>query len=100
MKILETIQGATANIVVYDKGNGVKETVSRPPFISIAKIISEIEENEKKDNLKKGESQGKNGKQSTSEKIPVNPSKTLPNERKAGGGVSNQKDSAKNLEGF
>ena len=100
MKILETIQGATANIVVYDKGNGVKETVSRPPFISIEDVISEIEENEKKDNLKKVETQGKNEKHSTTGKTPVNPSKTLPNEPKAGGGVSNQKDSAKNSEGF
>lgn len=96
MKIRETIQGATANTVVYEDGKGDVQVISRPPFISVDEIIKEIETNEKKDNVKKVETQVKEDKQPTPEETTVNPSKFVSNEPKTGGGVNTQKNSTRN----
>ena len=50
MKILETIQGAVQNTVIYLDDNGEKKVVTRPSVCKIEDIIAE---------LGKGESAGK-----------------------------------------
>lgn len=42
MKILETIQGAVQNTVIYLDDNGEKKVVTRPSVCKIADIIADI----------------------------------------------------------
>ena len=43
MKIIETIEGATENTVVYEDGNGARVAVTRPKIVSIEQIKAEIQ---------------------------------------------------------
>lgn len=105
MKILETIQGATENIVVYENSKGWKVTRTRPRIIPLSEIIKEIEEEEKKENLKNGGNQEEKSIESTPvtveesktpEKTPNTPPKTPPNEAGRKGSVNNQRTPNKN----
>ena len=53
MKILETIQGASENIVVYQNEAGEKIAVARPKVFTLSQIIEEIQNTEKNSDPKK-----------------------------------------------
>ena len=43
MKIIETIEGAAENTVVYEDESGARVAVTRPKIVSVRQIVAEIE---------------------------------------------------------
>lgn len=66
-KLIQTIEGATDNTVVYENEDGLVIAVTRPKIIALNTILAELgfDVPEKKKRAKKGESKPTEGEQKT-----------------------------------
>ena len=55
MKIIETIEGAAENTVVYEDESGARVAVTRPKIVSVRQIVAEIESSSPARTIKTGE---------------------------------------------